>query len=128
MKYCSMCGEHKEYSEFTKNISQKDGFNFWCRECKNKNQRARRQTVSGKAYMKKADSKTYYSDKAKAYRKTDEWKEKRRKLDLAYRDKYPKKVAAHEWVRRAVKRGALSHSVWKALHHKSRPCQAYLNV
>ena len=34
MKYCSKCNTNKDYSQFHKQASAKDGYHYWCKECR----------------------------------------------------------------------------------------------
>ena len=40
MKYCPGCKEHKEFAEFNKNRTTKDGYRVYCRPCDNAETRA----------------------------------------------------------------------------------------
>ena len=35
MKLCTKCNQEKEFSEFHKNVREKDGFQSYCKPCKN---------------------------------------------------------------------------------------------
>lgn len=41
-KKCSCCGAIKGLSEFSKRTRSKDGFDYFCKDCRNKKQRERR--------------------------------------------------------------------------------------
>ena len=43
MKECTKCHEEKDESEFPPSPNTKDGYYHWCRPCKNKEERERRQ-------------------------------------------------------------------------------------
>ena len=34
MKRCSKCNRNKDYSEFHRQTSSKDGFHYWCKKCR----------------------------------------------------------------------------------------------
>jgi len=34
MKHCSKCNTNKDYSQFHKQASAKDGYHYWCKECR----------------------------------------------------------------------------------------------
>ena len=63
MKQCCTCNETKPYSEFYKNKTNKDGYEYYCKPCKNI-QRAKNKEVDKRYYQKNREEKIA---KAKAY-------------------------------------------------------------
>jgi hypothetical protein len=47
MKTCTLCGETKPFSEFTKHRQMKDGLSYWCKTCNNARTKAFRESPSG---------------------------------------------------------------------------------
>ncbi len=84
MKYCTLCKEHKNYEEFTKNKNHKDGLSYWCKPCFILKKTIYRKSENGKivtqkynrSVNKKISSKKYSSKecvkiKLKEYQKSD---------------------------------------------------------
>lgn len=63
MKQCCTCNETKPYSEFYKNKTNKDGYEYYCKSCKNI-QRAKNKDVDKRYYQKNREERIA---KAKAY-------------------------------------------------------------
>lgn len=68
MKTCTLCGEMKPFSEFTKHRQMKDGLSYWCRECNNKRTKAFRESPSG-IYTNIKGRSTYYKAKGSKFYK-----------------------------------------------------------
>ena len=43
MKTCSNCNQTKSFSEYAKNRKQKDGYDSWCKKCRNKYRNLKRE-------------------------------------------------------------------------------------
>lgn len=50
-KRCSKCGQEKPLSEFTNNVTQADGKDYYCRECRSQVKRERRNKESAQALI-----------------------------------------------------------------------------
>lgn len=64
-KRCPRCKETLPLSEFYKSRSRKDGFQGWCKSCKNACDKAYRQTLGGKAANHKSVAKYQKTPKGK---------------------------------------------------------------
>jgi hypothetical protein len=102
MKICSICRQSKDEKEFTKDNHRKDGLCLNCRTCAHAIYEKNKERIS--AYDKEyyRTHKKQYSEKNKIYRQThkeqirarvnsQEFKDKRNKLDRARRKEDPKK-------------------------------------
>lgn len=124
MKTCSKCHEEKEFVEFNKNRTTKDGYQFHCRDCQRVACRiysARyRTTAQGKANIAQYQQSEKYKSYRKLYQQTDiakshqrryrqspKGKESTRKAYIAYRRRNPNKVKAGNAVRHAVASGKM---------------------
>ena len=60
MKQCCTCNETKSYSEFYRNKSNKDGYEYYCKLCKNA-QRAKNREVDKRYYQKNKKTRIAYA-------------------------------------------------------------------
>ena len=81
MKKCSKCKEIKNFEEFNKNKSTKDGFQLHCKKCikdyykKNKekiNEASKKWRKENEEYLKKYYKEPHVKERAKKYRKKNE--------------------------------------------------------
>ncbi len=75
MKKCSKCGIEKDWSEFHRNRSCKDGLNYWCKICAAKYARS----PEGKAAYKKYGRSPKRKKSKKKWNQSDVGKESKRK-------------------------------------------------
>jgi hypothetical protein len=87
MKTCSTCKVTKPYSEFHKSSSEKDGYKYQCKECRNSNSRKKYHQKdkdeirnrkkpyieSHKAEMKETQHRWYLRNKDKVKKQSDSW-------------------------------------------------------
>ena len=101
MKKCTHCKKIKSFSEFNKNISQKDGYHHQCRKCQSKFAKSHRKTnkevlnKNTRLWRKKNKKKVkdlnieYYNKHGKALKEKQKIRDKMyrttKKLDFAYR-------------------------------------------
>jgi len=71
VKYCSICGKWKPLTEFSKDKSRKDGFNYYCKGCMKK----RRQKYREK--KRETDRKYYLNNKEKIKKRVRKYQSKR---------------------------------------------------
>ena len=83
-KRCSTCKEWKLYSEFSKNKSKKDGYDYSCKNCNNENARKK---------YKENPEKT--KERARKYREDNP--EKKRETDRNYRKTNPEKCNEYKY-------------------------------
>jgi len=101
MKVCSKCKAEKDESLFYKQKAGKDGFDIWCKECKNiyhknyvsenkdsinANARARHLKDPSKSRIK--DKKYYEKNTEKCLKQSKEWAEKNKDKFVTYRKKF----------------------------------------
>jgi hypothetical protein len=64
-KVCSKCGDPKEYSEFPRDKSRKDGYSYNCKDCCGskfkKYYNANKEKILKKNYSNKRDNNWYYN-------------------------------------------------------------------
>jgi len=80
-KYCSQCKQWLSYSAFGKNRSTKDGYQYWCKLCKNTYQQENITPEQRQKYRQNSPTPTEY------YR---QWRKQRGKKYLEYRKQYRK--------------------------------------
>ena len=97
-KRCPKCEIYKGLEEFFKDRSRMDGLNHHCKECRQKEQRAYKQTDVGKRANRK---------NCQNYRKTEAGKEASRRSSKKKRQLYPEKIKARQAVRSAIRSGKL---------------------
>ena len=78
-KVCSKCGEEKELNCFDRNISKKDGYSFWCKECKRKYYLKNKKEILKKQKEYRNDNKEKIAKRDKEYRFNNFEKLKRKK-------------------------------------------------
>lgn len=79
MKTCSKCGETKEFTEFNKRSSSKDGYHGSCKVCRAKVNKARYDSASPEKVEERKHKKREYNKNA-----SDEVKERKRLYDKRY--------------------------------------------
>lgn len=92
-KTCSKCGAVKLISEFYKKSSNKDGYESFCKPCRNAKIKAYRQTDAGKAVAKKAQQKYAKTEKGKA----NQYRKDRSEKGLARRKRFLAGATRKEW-------------------------------
>ena len=114
MKKCSKCKREKEYEEFYRDSTAKDGFNGICKKCRLSMDRKRRKLDPAWVTKRKLQNKRYHEkNREKIALRKKEWfnSEKGKKSHRTSASKWKKKnackVKAHSAIERAVKRGEL---------------------
>lgn len=79
MKKCSHCKENKNESEFFKNKLNKDGLNYWCKECIGEYIKNHRKTDRGKNTDKKYRQSKKRKEATDKYNASEKGKNKKRK-------------------------------------------------
>ena len=67
MKQCTKCKETKSYTDFYKNRSNKDGYEYYCKPCKNA-EKAKNKEVDKRYYQKNREERI---KKARIYELTN---------------------------------------------------------
>lgn len=116
MKQCTKCKEWKQFSDFYKNRSRRDGYDSRCKKCANEAQKAcnrseilKRYNASekGKAAREKYHSTPKGKGATEKYRDSGKYKEITREYRKAYRRQHPDRASAHDKVTDAIRAGKL---------------------
>lgn len=86
MKICSKCGEEKDYSEFSKSKSFKDGYSIWCKKCSSEYHKAYRTFNKKELSLKKKE----YSSRPEVKEKSKIWWKDNPDKKREYRNNYSK--------------------------------------
>lgn len=84
-KICTKCNENKDISEFAKCLSNPDGFQYWCKDCRAKYKEDNREHILeiSKIYREQPKTKEYMKNYIKEYMKNS--KNKQRQLENSKR-------------------------------------------
>ena len=74
MKKCSRCVEEKHVSEFSKNCTQRDGLNNWCKKCVRETGLIYRERPDVKSRMRAASRRSYLKHKDIINKRAMDWK------------------------------------------------------
>ena len=112
MKKCSRCKVEKDYDEFYKDNSTKDGYNCICKVCRVEAYRKKVKNDPVYALKDKMRNAKYHKDnREKIAKRKKEWfssekgKESHRESTKKWKKENSSKVLAHAAIERAVKRG-----------------------
>lgn len=110
-KRCSHCRKKKALSFYGKNASTKDGFSYWCNECRAEyRQRPRVKTLHNalnRKYRTNPETKKKKNEYVKKTRTKEVNRTRERYHGKRYRALYPEKDRAKRAVRRAIEAGVL---------------------
>lgn len=99
MKACTKCGGTKHFTEFGKQTNNKDGLDYWCKDCRAKGERCRRRQRCG--YQRKYALRN--PEKMKAYQCSDA----KKATDRRCRAKHKFEAKAQNALNRAVRAGII---------------------
>lgn len=107
MKKCNSCKETKELIEFSKNKSQKDGYNYICKSC---------------AMIKYHQNKEKWKPKSRQYKKDN--KEKYAEYSRKWRKKNPEraKEVFNKWAKENPDKVKQNNRNW-AIKYKAKACE-----
>ena len=107
MKTCSICKKEKEYSEFCKNKSSKDGYHYSCKECHNRENSKWKKDNPGK------EREYYYKNREKRILYSKEW---------AHNNPEKRKISREKWIRNnpELAKEAARKSYYKPENHKRK--------
>ena len=89
MKKCSKCKEIKNFEEFGKNKSRKDGFHHQCKSCQKKYYEENKEQVKKRQKKHREENKELIKERAKKWREDNkEYKKKYRKENRDAINKY----------------------------------------
>lgn len=91
MKKCLYCNKEKSFIEFHKNKRMKDGYSYYCKECKS--------IISKNEYIKHKDK---YLENVKKYRQTDYGKKVISLIYKRQKEKFPEKYKARTILNNAL--------------------------
>ncbi|MHC4907887.1 MAG: GIY-YIG nuclease family protein [Planctomycetota bacterium] len=84
MKKCNTCKETKDFTEFNKSKSSKDGLQYKCRACERQYRRDNKKKIAEYTKQYRNDNKDYFAEYMKQYRKEN--KEKLAEYGKQYRE------------------------------------------
>jgi hypothetical protein len=82
MKVCAKCKEEKKLTEFSKDKTKKDGFQYKCKSCVNQYHKANKEQIREKQKQWIENNKEYYKEYYQAN------KERKKEYDKKYRKEY----------------------------------------
>lgn len=97
MKKCLKCKVTKPFHEYHRNSRQKDGYHYYCKDCKKE--------------FSKAEYERYkdrYARSVKNYRSTPKGKQVVRDIYRRMREKYPEKYKARTILNSSLRKGLIS--------------------
>jgi hypothetical protein len=86
LRICFKCKLEKKHSEFTKDLSEKDGFSDFCKDCSKIYRFKQRQKNLDRERLR--GRKSYYKNKTKNYLKHVEWRNKNLNKVSGYNNKW----------------------------------------
>lgn len=140
-KRCFDCKKNKPLTEFHKNHTTKDGYQYDCKDCRNNRSKDYRKTNEGKIYIRKYMRKYRKTEKRKTYfcnyKKSESYKSSIKQSRIKTILKMPERYKARSVVGNAVATGKLPSAITlicscgeqaEQYHHPSYEPEHWLDV
>lgn len=106
-KRCAKCKQIKQYSEFQKDKTKKDGLQSYCKSCQKDYDQSEKGKAVKKHYIRSKEGKAAHSRGSKKYQKTEKGKIIQQAITKRFNDRHPNQQKARDAVKYAVAAGRI---------------------